>query len=180
MVYSVSWWNLHLIYIMSRWNCNLFVFSGYLSIHSDWSTVCLGEIVVSLSPLATFLSIQTDLQCVSVKLPSLYLHWLPFYPFRLIYSVSRWNQHLSITTGPFTMHSDWSTVYLGEIASAISIGYLPFHSFRLIYSVSRWYYRLSISTGYLSVHSDWSTVCLGETAISLSPLVTFLSIQTDL
>ena len=171
--------------------------------NSDWPTVCLGEIAISLSPLVLFLSIQTDPQCVSVKLPSPYHHWFSCYPFRLIYRVSRRNCHLSITTGSLPMHSNWSTVCLGEIAFSLSplVPLLsiqtdlqcvlvklpsPYHHwfscypFRLIYRVSRWNCHLSITTGSFAIHSDWSTVCLGEIAFSLSPLVLFLPIDTDL
>ena len=171
--------------------------------NSDWPTVCLGEIAISLSPLVLFLSIQTDPQCVSVKLPSPYHYWFSSYAFKLIYSLSRWNCLLSITTGSLAIHSDWSTVCLGEVAVSLSplvlllsiqtdlqsfsvkLPSLYHHRFfcypfRLIYSVSRWNCLLSITTGSLSTHWYWSTVCLGEIAISLSPLVLFLSIQTDL
>ena len=114
-----------MIYRVSRWNRHLSRSSGTLATYSEWftvclgeiaislgrlvlllliqnglqcvwSTVCLGEIAVSWSLLAIFLYIQTDLQCVSVKLPSPYLHWLPFYAL------------------------DWSTVCLGEIAVSLS------------------------------------------------------------
>ena len=199
----LSFYPFRLIYSVSRWNCRVCIFTGYLSIHAAWSTVCLGEIADSLTPLVTFLSMRADLQCLSVKLMSLYLHWLPFYPFRLIYSVSRLNYRFSISTGYLPVHSDWSTVCPVEIAISLSppatfpsiqtdlqcvsvklpslyFHWLPFCPFRLIYSVSRWNCCLFISTGYLSVHSNLSTVCLGEIAISLSAVVPLLSIQTCL
>ena len=59
-VYSVSWWN-----------CRFSRSSGTLATHSEWSTVCLGEIAISLGRLALLQLIQNDLQCDSVKSPAL-------------------------------------------------------------------------------------------------------------
>ena len=56
-----------MIYSVSRWNCHLSRSSGTLATHSEWSTVCLGEIAISLGRLVLLLLIQNDLQCVSVK-----------------------------------------------------------------------------------------------------------------
>ena len=56
LTYSVSRWNWHL----SRSPCTL-------AILSDWPTVCIGEITISLGCLMFLLLVQIDLQCVSVK-----------------------------------------------------------------------------------------------------------------
>ena len=121
----------------------------------------------------------------------------------MIYSVSRWNRHLSRSSGTLATDSYWSTVCLGGIA--ISLDYLvrliliqnvlqcvsvkspslyhhwfPCFSFRLIYSVSWWNYRLSITTGFLAILSYISTVCPREISVFLFSLVPFLSIQTYL
>ena len=134
-----------MIYSVFLWNRHLFWSPFSLVTLSDYATVCLGLGVRQLYTL----------QCVSVKLLSLYLRWLPFYTFRLINSVSRWNCHFSITTGSLSIHLDWSTVCLVQLPSLY------------LYC-------------YLSIHSNLSTVCLGVIVISLSPLAPLLSIQTDL
>ena len=68
---SSSCYSFRMIYSVSQWNRHLSRSSGTLATHSQWSTVCLGKIAISLGRLILLLLIQNDLQCVSVKSPSL-------------------------------------------------------------------------------------------------------------
>ena len=60
-----------MIYSVSQGNRYPSRSSGTLATHSEQSTVRLGEIAISIGRLVLLLLIQNDLQCVSVKSPSL-------------------------------------------------------------------------------------------------------------